>query len=444
MGGIFKAYDIRGIYPEEIDEEVAERIGRAFITSTGAERVLVGRDARNSSPPLANALIKGIIAAGADVLNIGLVTTPMIKMMQQHLGYGHAIQVTASHNPKEYGGMKLYAEDAQQITGADGLPEIERLVASSEFTDAQIRGTITKQEIMDDYTDLLAAHITTDLTQLHVIVDASNGPAGKVCESLFPKINIQYSALNFEPDGDFPGHDPNPLSPGATKQAAAAVAEQGADLGCVFDADADRAVFIDEQGRPVPRGNIAAMIARDCLAREPGAAIVYDVVSSHVVKEAVEQAGGKPLLNRTGAAFMARRMREEQAIFGAEDSGHYFYRDMKDADHAVYTLLRVMQIVAKKGEPLSAIARPNTAFYDTGQINIPVKDAAAAVKRVADAFKDHDQTAIDGVMVDFKDGKGTWLIARPSNTEPLLRLRMESKDEQRLQELREQVVKIVG
>ncbi|MBD3209592.1 phosphomannomutase/phosphoglucomutase, partial [Candidatus Woesearchaeota archaeon] len=327
MGGIFKAYDIRGIYPADIDEETAYKVGRAFVAFTKAKKVLLGQDARKSSPALATAVIKGITDQGADVTDIGLVTTPMIKMMQQHLSYEAALQVTASHNPKEYGGMKLFGQAAGQITDQHGLLDIEELIDKGKFPAPEQQGAITKKDVMQAYTDLLAKHVTQDLTRLHVIADASNGPAGKVCESLFPKINIQYSALNFEPDGDFPGHDPNPLKGGAQKQAATAVVEQGADFACIFDADADRAVFVDEQGKPIPRGNIAAAIAQDYLEQEPKAKIIYDVISSHIVKEAVEQAGGTPIVNRTGAAFMMHRMATEGAIFGAEDSGHYFYRD---------------------------------------------------------------------------------------------------------------------
>ena len=444
MGNIFKAYDIRGIFPDDLDEDIAYRIGRSFVAHTGARRVVVGRDSRLSSVPLKTELARGITDQGADVIDIGLATTPMTKVVQSMLEEEFAIQVTASHNPKEYGGFKLYKEGGMQLTGVEGIPEIRSLAEKGAFADPASKGKVRKHDALKEYVEHLSSLMDTDVSSLFVVLDASNGPAGRVAERLFDALHMQYSALNFDPDGNFPGHDPNPLHGDAQKQTQEKVVDSGADFGCIMDADADRAIFVDEQGRQVKTDLIHAALSTNYLLHNQGEGILYDCFSSHAVRDAIAGAGGKPLMNRTGAAFMCKRMKDEDLVFGGETSGHYMYRDMAYTDHAMYTLMSVMRLVIHEGKPLSEIVKGFDTYHDSGQVNVPVDDAAEAVRKVKEAFKDLELDETDGVSAELGDDQGTWFIVRPSNTEPLIRLRAESKDEQKMIDLKERILSIVG
>lgn len=443
--GIFKAYDIRGIYPSEINEDIAYRIGRAFVSHTKTKQVLIGRDSRLSSQPLKEAIMRGIIDQGADVVDIGLATTPMTNFLHAHYKYETSIQITASHNPKEYGGCKMNTHDAEPLTGDLGIPEIKELVEKDDFPAPKTKGVITKKDHLVEYVDFLAGLVKEDLTPLHVVVDASNGPVGKIAERVFDKLGIQFVELNFAPDGNFPGHDPNPLKGDAQVQAKKLVAETGADFGCLFDADADRVVFIDEEGKTVKPDLMAAMMAGELLKENPGDKILIDCFSSHAVKEAVEKSGGTPIIMRTGRSFMYQRARREDVLFGAEASSHYYHREVYHGDHGLLTLLKVMEIVVRENKSLSSIIKPFDTYIDTNQINVPVAgDAKAAVQKVAAAFKDFEQSDMDGVMVSLDDGHETWFIVRPSNTEPLIRLRVEGKDAAKVEEIRKRVEGLVA
>ena len=439
--GIFKAYDIRGIYPDELDDDTAYKIGRAFVTHTKARQVMVGRDTRNSSPRLHQALIKGVTDQGADVVDIGVATTPMTNFLHSHKGYETSIQVTASHNPKEYGGFKLNTRDAEPLTGDEGIPAIQALVEKNEFPALERKGTVTERDHLEDYATYIAGLAERDLTDLDVIVDASNGPVSLVAEKVLKKLDITYTPLNFTPDGDFPGHDPNPLKGDAPDQAKAKVKETGADFGCLFDADADRAVFVDERGETISPDLIGAVLASHALKQYPGDKVLYDCFSSHVVKDAVEKAGGKGIVMRTGRSYIYQRARAEDVAFAAEASSHYYYREVYHGDHGLLTLLKVMEIVANMQKPLSEIVKEYDTYTNTGQINVPVKgDAKQAIEKVAATFQDGEQSRIDGITIEYPDA---WLIARPSNTEPLIRLRVESKDKEKVEELKQRVMEVV-
>lgn len=441
---VFKAYDVRALYPEELNDELAYKIGRAFVIHTGASEVMIGQDSRLSSPPLFAAISRGIMDQGANVIDIGLTSTPMTKYLQVRKKCASAIQVTASHNPKEYGGFKFYGEEGKQITGDNGIPIIEQLVEKNDFPEVKEKGRMWKEDISELYVDYLVSLVNEDVTDLFVTFDASNGPAGIVAEEVFDNLNVQFSALNFEPDGEFPGHDPNPLKGNAKKDTIMKIAEMGADLGCIVDADADRAIFVDEEGKPIKSDLIHAAVAVDFIKNNPGTKILVDCFSSHAVKDAIEGAGGVYVIERTGAAFISARMQAEDIMYGGETSGHYFFKDISYADDGLYMMLCVMQLVARSGKHISEIVKEYDVYHDTDQINIPVEDAHKAIELVAKEFSKYEQSRLDGVSIDFKDGKGTWCIARPSNTEPIIRVRVESKDEKIFEELKEKIVSLVS
>lgn len=445
---IFKAYDIRGIYPEQLNEQLAYNIGRAFVTYTKATEVMIGRDGRLSSPILKDHLVKGITDQGASVVDIGITTTPMLRVLHKKFGNNCAIQVTASHNPKEYGGFKLFGDGGVQITGNDGIPDIEKLALAKKFPETETKGTVTEKNYLLQYIELLTGLAKKDLAEIdfsnmNVVVDPNNGPASLIVGKLLDNLGIKYEKLNFELDGNFPGHDPNPLHESAMKQAGETIKKTGADFACIFDADADRAIFVDEKGEPITTDHIMAALSADYIKQYPGSKILYDCVSSHAVKEAVEKLGGTAVLNRTGSAFMCLKMKSEGIIFGGETSGHYFYKSLNYYDHSIYTLIRVLKIVAEAKKPLSEIVKGYKTFYDTNQINIEVNDAKKAIDKVKDAFQEYKQWTEDGILVELEDGNQTWFIARPSNTELLIRTRFESKNKETMIKLKEKVLSLV-
>ena len=446
---IYKAYDIRGIFPSELSVEEAYKIGRAFVTYTKAKEVMVGRDGRLSSPPLRDNLVKGLLEQGASVIDVGVTTTPMLRLLHKRFGKGCAIQVTASHNPKEYGGFKLFGPKGVQITGLEGIPEIEKLAVAGVFKPARKQGVLSSKDYLVPYISLLSAIAKDDLSgadlhKLKVVVDASNGPAGKIVGPLLSNLDVVHIDANFTEDGNFPGHDPNPLKGEAQTQAGRLVKEHKADFACIFDADADRAVFVDEHGEPLTTDLIMAALSADYLKQYSGSSIVHDCFSSHIVIEAIKKAGGTPVVSRTGAAFVCKRMEEEDLVFGGETSGHYFFKAVDYLDDGIYTLVRVLRLVATHKKPLSTIVKGFATYHDTNQINLTVKDAPAVIEKLTEAFKDAHPSFIDGISVELHDGQGTWFIARPSNTEPLVRLRFESKDPARLEELKKRVLGLLA
>jgi phosphomannomutase len=420
---IFKAYDVRGIYPEQISGPVAERIGRAFVDYLGAKRIAVGRDTRLSSPEIAAGLIAGARSQGADVTDLGVVGTDMLYYyVARHQADGGAI-VTASHNPKEWNGVKLVRQGALALSGDAGIKEIREALVAGRFDVAsgQTPGQIRSCGVVEEYAQHCLAFIDlTRLRPLKVVLDAGNGMGSLGAQAILRHLPLEQVQMYFELDGSFPNHPPDPLEEANRRGLAERVVAEGADLGIAWDGDADRCFFIDDTGRFVPGDFITALLGEGFAARERHARIVYDVRASRAVPDRIRAAGGEPLINRVGHAFIKRRMRDENAIFGGEVSGHYYFRDNWYADNGMIPALLVLELLGRSGTRLSEVLAPlRERYHISGEINSRVGDVASAVRRIEQRYHDARIERIDGISVDYDD----WHFnVRPSNTEPLLRL----------------------
>lgn len=437
--GIFKAYDIRGRTPAELDEALARRIGAATARFLNARTILVGRDVRLSSPALAAALAEGICDAGCGVVDIGLCTTPMTYFGVGRFGYSGAVMTTASHNPPEYNGFKISREKAIPLSEDTGLREIEKIVldhadgsgpspatpGDRERNASPARGIRTTRDIRADY----IRHVRTfarPLRPLKIVVDTANGCVGTLFLDAVAGLPIEIVPLFFEPDGRFPNHEPNPLKEENLAAIKAKMRETNADLGAAFDGDGDRCMFLDERGVRAPNDLLTAIIARDALSRDHGAAVVYDLRSSWVVREEIERAGGKPIRERVGHAFIKGTMRKHHAALGGELSGHYYFHFDKDvyADSGLVAFFSILNVISESGLPLSKLIAPLQRYHATGELNFHVEDKDAKIAELKRVFADGRQDELDGVTVEYPDW---WFNVRKSNTEPLLRLNLEAK-----------------
>ena len=442
---VFKAYDVRGIYPVDIDEDGARAVGRAYVEQFEPKRIAVGRDMRVSSPTMAPAAIEGAAATGADVVDIGLVGTEMLYFAVGHLGLDGGIQVTASHNPKEYTGMKIVRRGALPVGGDSGLLDIrDRALTSSDASQGQAPGHVQKEDVFPAFVDKVLSFVDEDEIQEHrVVIDAANGMAGVMLPPVLERIPIDAVTYYFEPDGSFPNHEPNPLLPENREFVIGKVREDGAELGVAFDGDADRCFFIDDTGDFVPGDFVTALLAESMLEKNPGAKIIYDVRASWAVPETIERAGGTPLVNRVGHAFIKQRMREEDAAFAGEVSGHYYFRDFFQADSGVIPFLLVLELISKRGKPLSELLRPyRERYFLTGEINVPVTDVAVKLQELKERFGGEGEVShLDGISIEAED----WhLNVRPSNTEPLLRLNLEALSQELMERKRDEVLGLIG
>jgi phosphomannomutase len=439
---VFKAYDVRGIYPDELDEEGARALGRAYVEEFEPRAIAVGRDMRLSAPSMAEATIRGAAEGGADVLDIGMVGTEMLYFAVGELGLDGGIAVTASHNPKEYTGMKIVRRGALPVGGDSGLVEIRDRSAAGLAARTR-RGSVRMEDIWPAYVDRVLSFVDpAAMRPLRVVVDAANGMAGAMLPPVLERLAIEPLPFFFEPDGSFPNHEPNPLLPENREFIVAKVLEESADLGVAFDGDADRCFFVDDTGEFVPGDFITALLAEAVLAKEPGAKIIYDVRASWAVPETIERAGGVPLVNRVGHAFIKHRMREEDAAFAGEVSGHYYFRDFSQADSGVIPFLLMLELVSKKGERLSEILRPYRGrYFLTGELNTAVADVAVKLQELKERFGAEGRVShLDGVSVEARD----WhMNVRPSNTEPLLRLNLEARTPELMERKRNEVLEVI-
>src|SRR5262245_47751504 len=379
----FKAYDVRGIYPSELDEDGAFAIGRAYVEQFEPERIAVGRDMRVSSPSMAQAAIEGASAAGAEVVDIGLVGTEMLYFAVGDLGLDGGIQVTASHNPKEYTGMKIVRRGALPVGGDSGLLEIrDRAMAKPDTSGGQSPGPVREEDVFPGFVDKVLSFIDADaVSPLRVVIDAANGMGGVMLPPVLDRLGIDAVPYFFEPDGSFPNHEPNPLLPENREVVIGKVRGDGAVLGAAFDGDADRCFFIDDTGEFVPGDFVTALLAESILQKHPGEKVIYDVRASWAVAETIERAGGTPLINRVGHAFIKQRMREDDAVFAGEVSGHYYFRDYFQADSGVIPFLLMLELISKRGEPLSELLRTyKERFFLTGELNVSVSDVAVKLQ----------------------------------------------------------------
>jgi len=442
---VFKAYDIRGIYPGEIDEDGARAIGRAYVEQFEPKRIAVGRDMRVSSPSMAMATIEGAASAGADVVDIGLVGTEMLYAAVGHLELDGGIQVTASHNPKEYTGMKIVRRGAMPVGGDSGLLDIRDRAMSGARHQTGPQGTVREEDVFPAYVEKVLSFIDSDeLLPLHLVIDAANGMAGVMLPPVLDRLpKLEVRPFYFEPDGTFPNHAPNPLLPENREFIIQKTIELGAGLGVAFDGDADRCFFVDDTGEFVPGDFVTALLAESMLEKYPGSKVIYDVRASWAVPETIERAGGTALINRVGHAFIKQRMREEDAVFGGEVSGHYYFRDFYQADSGVVPFLLMVERIASRGQRLSELLRPfRERFFLTGELNVPVADVAVKLQEIKERFGGEGEVShLDGISIEAED----WHFnVRPSNTEPLLRLNLEARSQEVMERRRDEVLAVLS
>ena len=443
--GVFKAYDVRGIYPEQLDEDGAYAIGRAYVQQFEPRRMAVGRDMRLSSPQMAEAVIRGASDEGAEVLDLGMIGTEQLYFAVGALGLDGGLTVTASHNPKEYTGMKIVRRGALPVGGESGLLDVrDRALAVSDVKGGG-EARVSQYDIWPEYVDRVMSFVDVSaLRPLKVVIDAANGMAGAMLPPVLERLpNVEVVTCHFDPDGSFPNHEPNPLLPENREFIVRKTIEEDADLGVAFDGDADRCFFVDDTGEFVPGDFATALLAQTVLEKEPGAKIIYDVRASWAVPETIRAGGGEPLVNRVGHAFIKARMRKDDAAFGGEVSGHYYFRDFSQADTGVVPFLLMLELVSRSGRKLSEVLEWfRSRYFITGEINTPVADVALKLQEIKEKYaaEGGEITHLDGISVDFDD----WHFnVRPSNTEPLLRLNLEALSQAKMDEKRDEVLALI-
>ena len=440
---IFKAYDVRGIVPDELDEDVAESVGAAFVRLTGAPSVVTVHDMRTSSRPLAEAFARGATSQGADVIEGGLGSTDVLYYASGSLGMPGAM-ITASHNPAKYNGIKLCREGARPVGRDTGLIELRDAAAQGLPPYHGTPGVVVQRDLLSGYASHLKKLVDLSaIRPLKVAVDAGNGMAGHTVPKVFEGLPITVVPLYFELDGTFPNHEANPIDPENLRDLQRAVIDSGADIGLAFDGDADRCFVVDERGAVVSPSVLTALIAVRELAREPGAAVIHNLITSRAVPEIITEHGGIPIRTRVGHSFIKARMAETGAVFGGEHSGHFYFRDFWYADSGMLAALHVLAALGEQDAPLSDVLAGYGRYVATGELNSEVADQAGATARVRAEF-----AARPGVTFDELDGltvtgDGWWFNLRPSNTEPLLRLNLEASDEDTMLRLRDEVLGIV-
>src|ERR671915_1152502 len=444
---IFKAYDIRGVYPDNLNEDVARDIGRAFVNYLGlsGSRVVAARDMRLSGEALEKAFIEGVTQAGADVLHLGLVSTDALYFAVGHLEEPGGAMITASHNPKEYNGFKLCREDAIALSGEQGIGQIRDLIVSGKLPKpAEYAGSVEESDIAEDYAEHCLTFINTDdLRPLKIVVDAGNGMAGKMLPPIFEKLPFEYVPMYFELDGSFPNHPPNPIEPENMKELQERVVAEGADFGAAFDGDADRVFVVDEKGETISGDLLATLVAKNVLEKEPGATILYSAVCSKAFPELVEREGGTAIRTKAGHSIIKPQMRENNAAFVGEHSGHFYFRDNYFADSGIIAMLTVAELVARQDGPLSDLLTPIDPYVRSGEINSEVEDQESTLKEIEEHYAQRGDPKIDhldGLTVDYGDW---WFNLRPSNTEPLLRLNVEAGDRETLERERDELLDLI-
>ncbi len=447
MAGIFKAYDIRGTYPDQVDEDIAFKVGfhyRELLDEQDLSLgpvVVVSRDMRSHSVPLAESLKKGLRASGVDVIDVGVADTPQNYFAIGFLGASGGIQVTASHNPAKYNGFKLSRRQAIPVSWETGIGKLEELVKASTATSKlPMRGSETLRSVEDEYAEHVVSHLKETQPRLKVAADAANGMAG-IYGPILQRLNIEVVPIYFALDGTFPNHEANPLKPENLEDLESAVREHGCDFGVGFDGDADRAMLVDETGTAISADMITGLLAPRFLRGNPGAAIVYDLRSSWSTKEAIAEAGGRPVRERVGHSFMKKTMREIDSPFGGELAGHFYYRTNFTADSSIITVIEVLNHMRETKQTLSELVAPLKRYHATGEINFKVADKEAMIARLQEDFADGEIDNLDGVTVQFEDW---WFNVRPSNTEPLLRLVLEAKTKTLMEEKRTLLLGYLG
>jgi phosphomannomutase len=442
--GLFKTYDVRGIAPQELSPDLAYRIGRALVTELGVDAIAVGRDMRVTGPVLAASLIDGIRDQGADVTDLGLVSTDALYFAVGKYGFPAGVMITASHNPPEYNGFKICRSEARAVSFDEGIRQIRDRAIADDFPELpERRGALLPRDVLDAYAEHVLSLVDfATIKPLKIAIDAGNGMAGKTVPVVFKSLPVEIVPLYFELDGTFPNHLANPIEPENVRDLQKAVLDNKCDLGIAFDGDADRMFLIDELGRAVGGDMVTAMVAIALLKRYPGAGVCYNLICSKSVPEVIEAHGGRPVRTPVGHSLIKKIMREEDAVFGGEHSGHFYFRDNWYADSGVIAALTVLQLVSEQGKPLSEVLAPLDTRFRSGEINTRVADAKAVMAEVeahyaaAGGSVDH----LDGVTIEFPDW---WFSLRASNTEPLLRLNVEADTPELLAEKTAEVRRMI-
>lgn len=440
---IFRAYDIRGIYPEVLNEEAAYLIGQAFVKFLRKSKpsIVVGRDGRLSTPKLFKSLTKGIIDQGGKVIDIGLAITPMLYFATAHFNFDGGINITASHNAPEYNGFKLVRKKAIPISGKSGIEDIKQIVFQNNFKRKE-GGSIVKKDILKEYINFnLKKHDIKTIKPLRIVIDTANAVSGVIVPEFFKKINCKVYNLFLKIDGNFPNHLPSPHEEKNLKAIKKEILKKKADLGIAFDGDGDRIIFIDENGKMIRGDLITALMITLLLRDNPGEKILCDIRSSNIVKDTVKEAGGKIILGRIGHSFIKERMRKENILFQGELNGHYYLRSHYFSEAPFFVIIKLLKEVSKTGKSISELVKPFDRYYYSGEINFKVKEKNKAIKALEDKFRTGKISRIDGLRVDFKDW---WFNIRPSNTEPLLRLVVEGEMKKTMERRKNQIIKTLS
>ncbi len=438
---IFKAYDIRGIYPTELDEAAAYKIGRALVTFLKADQVVVGHDMRLSGPQLFKAVTDGITDQGADVIDIGMVSTDQYYFACAKIG-GAGMMVTASHNPKQYNGFKMVRQMPYLLSGDTGIQDLRRLVEQDRWTEPGRKGKIVKRDLSEEFVEALLKLIdTTAIKPLKVVADTGNGMVGPALSRVYAHLPVDLVKMYFEPDGSLPNHGLDPLQEENRAELQRRVVEEHADVGFAFDGDGDRFFTVDDLGRFVPGDYMTALLAKYLLSKHPHEKIIYDVRASWAVSDLVRTAGGTPLVERVGHAFIKRRMADENVLFAGEVSGHYYFRDFNFADSGIIPSLLILEMLSTSGKRLSELLEPiESTYFVSGEINSTVSDSKAKLAALEERYGDGNVEHIDGLSVTYPD----WHFnVRTSNTEPLVRLNLEGRSKQLMQEKRDEVLGLI-
>ncbi len=438
---IFKAYDIRGIYPEQLDEETGRTVGRAFASFLLPERVVVGRDMRLSSPSVSAALIEGLRQQRADVLDLGMVSTDQYYYACATLGLP-GVMVTASHNPAQYCGFKMVRDMPYLLSGDEGIQDLRRLIEAEDFRSARGTGTIEPRDVSDGFVDKVLDMVdATRLRRLKVVADTGNGMVGPSLTRVYDRLPVDLVGMYLDPDGSLPNHGLDPMKPENRAELEARVVSEGADVGFAFDGDGDRFFAIDDRGQFVPGDFLTALMAQYLIEREPGATIIYDVRCSWAVRDLVEAAGGVALQERVGHSFLKPRLLSEEGVFAGELSGHYYFRDFFGADSGLVPSLILLQMMSERRQTMSQLLSPlESRYFLSGEINSRVDDPSAKIEAIAARYGDGQIERVDGISVSYAD----WHFnVRASNTEPLLRLNLEGRTRQRMEHQRDEVLAVI-
>ena len=440
---IFKSYDVRGIFGTELTEDVAYQIGRCFVPLLGAKNVVVGRDMRPSGEKLFEAFSRGATEAGADVTNIGLVSTDALYFAVGKYGFDGGVMITASHNPAMYNGMKFTRGQAQAISLDTGLGQIRDQIASGTLPEKAARtGTITERNILDDFAEHCLSFVIDRkaIKPFKIAIDAGNGMAGETVPHVFKHLACEVTPLYFELDGSFPNHPASPIEAENMIDLQAAVRKHNCDIGVAFDGDADRMFIVDEQGNLIDGSTVTALVALNTLKRYPGCKILYNLICSRSVPELIEENGGIPVRSQVGHSIIKKVMRDQDVVFGGEHSGHFYFKDNWYADSGMIALLQCLDLFSQANKPVSEVIKPIDTRFRSGEINSTVSDAKAKMQELQDKYADAQIDHLDGVTISYPHW---WMNVRPSNTEPLLRLNVEGDTKELMEQHRDEALALI-